>query len=116
MHPRSDCPSPRPSPPPPRFQNPLQPSLSHTPEHDDFRDNEAEGEGSELEIDELSDDEDNRRAHAFLRTPLSQDLVPGIQSTFSTVPQLSPFASQDQINFTVSNIRSSCTAHQTANG
>jgi hypothetical protein len=55
------------------LQTPPQPPLSDIPEASDSENDEGvEGEGSDPEIDEQSDDEDDRQAHAFLRASQNQ--------------------------------------------
>ena len=82
---------------------------SHDSEADD---EEVEGENMEPEIDEQSDDEDDRQAHAFLRASpnqtmvtVSQPPVPHVQrATVTTTPRPLPPTGQGHLGFAVSII------------
>jgi hypothetical protein len=89
-----------------RTSSPLLPAVAE--ESDEDSDNEAEADN--LEIDERSEEEDDRLAHAFLRTspnqvptvPTSQPLAPAVQVITTTAAPRPPPVSQGHPTFAVS--------------
>lgn len=75
------------------------------PLHQEPSDSEDEEEDPRLDIDEQSDDEDERQAHALLRASPNQVILhsPIPQSAVTTVPRLSS-AGRDHSGFAVSGI------------
>ena len=92
------------SPPSLNFQAPQTSLPSPIEPSDSEADNEAEGADIELKINEQSDDEDNRQAHAFLQASLNPVTMAAVSQSHAVIPRPLPSTGQGHLGFAVSPI------------